>query len=68
MQISCRCICKVPISGQIYRIPSTPHHFRMHEFLLLEQDFADNTSATAALTSYESNRGGRGGCLGFFVH
>jgi hypothetical protein len=34
----------------------------------LEPDFADNTSATAAHTPNESNRGGRGGCLGFFEH
>jgi hypothetical protein len=37
-------------------------------FLLLGIDFADNMSATAALTPYESNRGRGGGCLGFFVH
>jgi hypothetical protein len=37
-------------------------------FLLLGTDFADNMSVTAAPTSYEFNRGGGGGCLGFFVH
>ncbi len=37
-------------------------------FLLLEPDFADNTSAAAAPAPYESNWWRRGGCLGFFVH
>jgi hypothetical protein len=46
----------------------TPPLNASERFLLLEPDFADNMSATAAPTSYESNWGGRGGCLGFFVH
>jgi hypothetical protein len=37
-------------------------------FLLLEPDFADNMSATAAPFPYESNLGRGGGCLGFFVY
>ncbi len=48
----------------------TPHTTSecLRKFLLLEPDFADNTSATPAPAPYASNWGGRGGCLGFFVH